>query len=223
MAFILLYLLTPVGGRPAVQQRSEKDNLYRNKVSYIGLSFSIFHVILSIYWDSLSERQTAAAYDTFVSTNNVFRGTIFLVRLMSLILPPGYAVTTFYQSPAFSEYLNNLQEFDELLEGEIEQAKVAVWKLLLMDRVLAVIMFLLTVMNFLVIYFVFTKYYEVDPEAYNIYLNMFPITVCLLEDFTAMLHLVGTLIRMNCFIEIVKRLFVDLERNRNVIIRGTYY
>lgn len=211
MAYILIFLITLIGGNLVTQFRSDKDHLFHKKLSYIGVFCAVFHTSLTIYCDHISQGETDDDPDTFIAKNNIIRATEILGRWITLLFGPGHAVTSILQSPALCGYLNYLEEFDVFLASHKVNVEVIRRKMVSIDRTIAFLMIFMTFFNFSMIYVLYSMYYEVVPEAFNIYLDMLPVTSFLLQYAIACLHLKAVSIRVNGFVDILESICKDFE------------
>lgn len=215
MITILPILLTLCGGQVVTQIRNATTGDIRNQISVIGAILAIAHFAFGIYSDIETEKAANNDPDTFREPNNIMRAIVTLGRITSLSQQPLLAVLTYCQSKNFRALLISVDELDEYLTEEGVKVQVIVRKLRLWDRLTAGVLFVVTILNTLIILYLFTAYYEIEATVHDMYISLLPITNFLLTVLVSCLYLYGVEIRMKSYASVLRDLFVRCQQHQN--------
>lgn len=219
MLRILSWLLLLVGGKPVTQVTSEDGDDgggLRNKVSVLGVLFAVGHFSLSIYCDYRSEVETYEDPETFREQNNILRAMVELRRYIAFLQQPCLAIMAIFQCRAYSSFLTSFEDFDVFLEGRGVKVQLLWRKMLIVERLVLTVLLLATVLNILGMVWLYVIYYGQNPNAFDIYTSVFPITNSLLHTLITSAYLYGTFIRMKSYNRDLKMMFADFRYHNRV-------
>lgn len=206
MAYILLKLLTLIGGRPVTQKSTKVLGDLRNKPYVVGIFFCLFHFCFIIISDYVTELISVTDPEVFKEENNIMQAIVDLGRFTSFIQQPVLVITSYFQSKAFLEFVTKINTLDDYLAECGANVNLILRKLLSVDRVITFVVTMTTILCLFIINYVFETRYGVAPFGYDIYISLMPLTNYLLHTSVACLYFYGVLLRMEALNNHLKEL-----------------
>lgn len=206
MAYILLKLLTLIGGRPVTQKSTKVLGDLRKKPYVVGIFFCLFHFCFIIISDYVTELISVTDPEVFKEENNIMQAIVDLGRFTSFIQQPVLVITSYFQSKAFLEFVTKINTLDDYLAECGANVNLILRKLLSVDRVITFVVTMTTILCLFIINYVFETRYGVAPFGYDIYISLMPLTNYLLHISVACLYFYGVLLRMEAFNNHLKEL-----------------
>lgn len=185
---------------------------YQNKCSFVGVLLFLVHLVMGVYCVYRSEAATADDPQTYKEQNNIMRAIVAMGRFISIVLQPGLAVSCYLQRQQVCVFLRLCDELDEYLSECRVKVEQFQRKTIVLDRIVAGVTLLALGLNFLVIYFLFTIYYEKVADVYDLYTSLLPIISFLVNSLLTWCFLYALLIRMKAYNRVLKEFFKDCHR-----------